>query len=233
MKKVFAVILVLVISIAGFVFVQLKQFNAVTKGEKISEYKNPKEALLIIDIQKDLTQKDGKAVVNLDLTDKIIKNTNTIIDKADKNKILVIYIKHEFKKGFLVNMITKGALAEGSEGAQSDPRLRIINDNIFIKNKIDAFSNPGLDEFLRKNEVRNIDLAGIDAEASVDKTLKAALDRNYSVTVLSDCIATKNEKRLSEKLAEFSKLGAGTAASGDILANIRYDRVSYGKSSYR
>ena len=223
----FGMILIIVAVLAGFVFIQFKMFSSVSQGEQIPAYKNPKTALLVIDLQKDLTEKSGKAALNPELTDKVIENTNAVIANAKKLKLVVIYIRHEYKKGLVTGLITRGALAEGSPGSQIDPRLHVVNDNIFIKNKMDSFSNPALDEFLRKNEVGDIELAGIDAEACVDRTLKAALNRHYKVTVISNCIATKTEKRLSKKLAEFSKLGAEIAESGDIIANLRYGQSFY------
>jgi nicotinamidase-related amidase len=228
MKKIVLLFcLAVCISIFGYVFAGYSSFSSVSKGSIIPRYKNPKTALLVIDIQRDLTEKDGKAVLNPELTDKIIENTNAIITKADKLKLTVIYIRHEFKKDFLVDQITKGALREGSQGAQIDPRIIIANRNIFTKNIMDSFSNKEFEKFLQQNEIDALYITGIDARACVDRTIKAALNRKYQVCVIEDCIASKTSKDVEKKLEEFKKLGADSASSQDIINNLAYGQVFY------
>lgn len=228
MKKIFVLIcLAVVVSITMFVYSGYSNFSSISKGNKIPQYKNPKTALLVIDVQRDLTEKTGKAVLNPELTDKMIENINSLITNAGKLKFTVVYIRHEFKKGILVDYITKGALAEGSAGAQIDPRINIVNSNIFTKNVMDSFSNKEFEKFLQKNEINALYITGLDARACVDRTIKAAINRGYGVNVVDNCIGSKSKNDVEKKLEEFRKLGADSASSQDIISNLIYGQVFY------
>ena len=228
MKKTLVFIcLAVVVSIGMFVYSGYSGFSRVSKGKKIAEYKNPKSALLVIDIQRDLTEKNGKAALNPELTDKIIENTNSLITNSKKLKFTVVYIRHEFKKSLLIDYITKGALAEGSQGAEIDPRINIVNKNMFTKNIMDSFSNKEFEEFLQKNEINTLYITGIDARACIDRTIKAARNRGYGICVIENAIASKTKKDVEKKLDEFRKLGIETVSSQDIIANLIYGQVYY------
>lgn len=59
-KKILISIIIAILLFFGLCMVVFLPFAAVTKGTVISKYATPKTALLIIDIQKDMTEKDGK-----------------------------------------------------------------------------------------------------------------------------------------------------------------------------
>jgi hypothetical protein len=62
--------LLIMIFIGGiFLFIQFEKLSSVTRGTKISKYDAPQKALLVIDLQKDLTDSEGKAIINLKQTD--------------------------------------------------------------------------------------------------------------------------------------------------------------------
>jgi nicotinamidase-related amidase len=93
-------------------------------------------------------------------------------------------------------------------GAGMDPRLAVINNNHFIKYRMDAFSNPDFDAFLRKNQVNHVLLTGMAAEECIDRTSRGALNRKYDVTVISDCIAGKSDTSRGQKIRDYEKYGA-------------------------
>ncbi len=196
--------------IIGYCAIIFYQFSKVSKGEKIAKdtYTNPQRALMVIDIQRDMTEKGGKAELNIEQTDRVIEKVNSLIETAEQRGWLVVYVRHEFKKNPVLRLASGGALAEGSTGAQIDPRVKIINDNIFVKNIMDAFSNPELDDFLVANQVTDLFITGMDARACVDRAVKAALNRDYEVSVLSDVIATSSDEKRKDKLVEFKAAGA-------------------------
>ena len=59
MKKILNIVIILCLLAISFLFVQFKAFSSVTKGTKIATYQNPQKALLVIDIQKAMTEKTG------------------------------------------------------------------------------------------------------------------------------------------------------------------------------
>lgn len=217
MKKVLLITGSVILLIILFFFFQFQRFAAPSKGEKIGDYKNPKTAVLVIDIQEAMTDKNGKAIVNLEMTDAMIKNVNKIITKSVQLNFIVVYIQHMFKNDPLIKFFTKGVLSEGAPDTAIDDRINIINKNIFIKHIMDSFSNPELDKFLIKNQVNHLIITGMDAEACVDKTTKAALNRNYKITVINDATATRTEERRNRKLKEFKNLGADIITTKEFL----------------
>ncbi len=217
MKRVITVALAVLLLGGVFFVLEFNSFSVVSKGEEIAEYQNPLKALFVIDIQKDLTAKDGKMVLNLKQTDQTIENTNLIIDNSESLGLLVIYITNEFEKSFLIRLVTKGALEEGSPGAAMDQRVKKINNNHFVKHIMDSFSNPELDNFLVKNRVSHIYFTGMVAENCVDKTVKAALNRKYRVTVIRDAIASGSEEMRDNKIEEFKKMGVEILTTAGVL----------------
>jgi nicotinamidase-related amidase len=84
---------------------------------------------------------------------------------------------------------------------------------------MDSFSNPEFENFLKANKVNHVYITGLDAEACVDRTVKAALNRNYEVTVVSNAIAAKSEEKRNVKLWEFEKIGAKVVTTEELLKN--------------
>lgn len=217
MKKIIIVLVVILFLTLFYVFKQINNFMAVSQGEEIAEYSNPQKALIVIDVQRDITEKDGKAVLNIEQTDKIIEAINRIINKSHKLKLIVIYIKNEFKQSIILDIVTKGALKEGTIGAEIDPRIKIINNNIYVKHIMDSFSNAKLDKFLIKNRVNHIYFTGLDAKYCVDKTVQAAFNRGYKISVIRDAIASSSDKDRDDKLEEFEQMGAYVITVDELL----------------
>jgi nicotinamidase-related amidase len=192
-------------------------FAAVTTGAPIAAYPAPQTALVIIDIQKDMTEKDGRRLLNLAQTDAMIPVVNTLIQNAEKKHWLVVYITHEFLKKSMLRLVTRDFLLEGASGAGMDPRVLVASSNHFIKNRSDAFSNAEFDAFLRKNQVNHLILTGMAAEACVDKTCRGGLNRKYTVTVVSDAIAGDSDKSRKKKIEDYKSYGAQTLTAQELL----------------
>ena len=204
---------ILIVVFGVYVGMAIARHMRLAEGTPIAQYAQPTDALVVIDVQADLTVPGGKAPINPSLTDPMIVKINQVVDRAHAENKLVVYIRHEFKDDFLVGLFTGGALKEGSPGAEIDPRIHMVNDQVFVKNVMDSFSNPQLDLFLRRNQVSHLLLTGVDARACVDSALRSALARGYSVTVIRDGVATSSRERLSEKLEEFEAQGAKIVAA--------------------
>ena len=86
---------------------------------------------------------------------------------------------------------------KGTDGTNLDERLHVVNKIYFPKNKGNAFSNPGLNAYLKSKNAVEIFIGGLYAEACIHGTLKVGLKQNYKINILTDCIATKSEVLLS------------------------------------
>ncbi|HNX15281.1 MAG TPA: isochorismatase family protein, partial [Oscillospiraceae bacterium] len=113
-----------------------------------------RKALVIIDIQNDIT-KNYKDVIG---------NINQAIDWAVNQEIHVVYIRHENlsdgTRTFKPNTI-------GSEFVSD---LKMVSENIFTKYKGNALTSEEFADFISKNEICDFYIAGADAVACVKST---------------------------------------------------------------
>ena len=162
-----------------------------------------KKALVIIDIQNDITKnyKD------------IIDNINEAIDWAVNNNIHVIYIRHE---NLSAGTRTFKPNTHGSELASD---LKIVSKNVFTKYKGNALTSEEFSDFIAKNEICDFYIAGADAVACVKSTCYNLRKINYSVNVLSDCITSYDKKKIDEMLRYYESKGSKISSLNDLLSN--------------
>ena len=141
-----------------------------------------KKALVIIDIQNDIT-KNYKDVIG---------NINQAIDWAVKENIHVIYIRHE--------NLSAGTrtFKPDTYGSELVSDLQIVSKNIFTKSKGNALSSEAFTDFISKNEICDFYITGADAVACVKSTCYNLCKANYSVNVLSDCVTSYDKKKIDE-----------------------------------
>jgi len=151
-----------------------------------------KKALVIIDIQNDIT-KNYKGIID---------NINKAIDWAVDNDIHVIYIRHE--------NLSDGTrtFKPNTRGSELAPDLKIVSENIFTKYKGSALSSEDFTDFISKNEIREFYLAGADAVACVKSTCYNLRKANYEVNILSDCITSYDKKKIDEMLNYYESKGS-------------------------
>ena len=82
---------------------------------------------------------------------------------------------------------------------------------------MDTFTSSEFENFLIKNQINNLIITGLDAENCVDKTVKAAINRQYKLKIISNGIATKTEERRNKKINEFKNLGAEIMTTDELL----------------
>ncbi len=74
---------------------------------------------------------------------------------------------------------------------QIQPRKK---DIIFTKNTYDAFTNPKLDQYLQKNKIKNLIIAGIFGDGCVLATIENGFSKGYNFVILKDLIETTDQK---------------------------------------
>ena len=96
--------------------------------------------------------------------------------------------------GILHAIKTSGAFALGTKGADTIPELAAFGERIqYVSGKVgfNGFSGTHLDEVLREKGIKRVLLAGMVTSLCIDSTGRAAYERGYSVTVLSDCTSSR------------------------------------------
>lgn len=160
-----------------------------------------KKALVIIDIQNDITKnyKD------------IIDNVNTSIKWAVDNGIDVVYIRHENLSSGTRTFKTN------TRGAELVPDLNIVSGNIFTKYKTNALTCDEFVTFINNNEIGEFYLAGADAVACVKSTCFNLCKANYKVNVISDCITSYDKKKIPEMIEYYESKGSKILSLNDLL----------------
>ncbi len=123
-------------------------------GKGIKSKKKMKKALVVIDIQNDITKNYKE----------IIGNINRAIDWAVDNDIQVVYIRHE--------NLSDGTrtFKPGTRGAELAPDMKIVSENIFTKTKGNALTSEEFADFVDKNGISGFYITGADAIACVKST---------------------------------------------------------------
>ncbi len=159
-----------------------------------------KKALVIIDIQNDIT-KNYKDVIG---------NINKAIDWAVNNNIQVIYIRHE---NLSAGTRTFKTNTYGSELASD---LKKVSKNIFTKYKGNALSCEEFVSFIDNNKICEFYIAGGDATVCVKSTCFNLRKANYVVTVLSDCITSWSKKKIPEMIQYYESKGCKIISLNDL-----------------
>lgn len=150
-----------------------------------------KKALVVIDIQNDITKhyKD------------IVDRLNDAVDWAAENGMEVVYI--------LQNNISAGAknFIPGSKGAALVPELKVVSGHRFVKTKTNALTSEDFCAFIRENDLREFYVTGADASACVKSTCLNMRKAGYTVHVISDCVCCYDPDKMPQMLAYYASKG--------------------------
>ena len=134
----------------------------------------------------------------------LINSITKAIQTARDNKIPVIYVVVGFRKGYPeVSPDNKSfsLLKNGTINFDTEEATRIHasiapgpGDIIITKKRVSAFTGSDLEVVLRSLGIKRLILSGIATSGVVLSTLREAADKDYKITVLSDCCADKDEE---------------------------------------
>ncbi len=161
------------------------------------EQVNSDTVLLVMDMQSSILKR-------LPDTKNLIGNVKKATALARERKIPVIYVVVGFRPGtpeissnnksFMAN---KQILASGNmdEMIKIHPELEPEPGEVtVIKRRVSAFSGSDLEVLLRAFSAKHLILSGVATSGVVLSTLREAADKDYALTVLSDCCADGDEE---------------------------------------
>jgi nicotinamidase-related amidase len=158
---------------------------------------NQNTALLVMDVQ-------GATVSRLKDTTTFFHSMNKAIQTARDRKMPVIYVVVGFRKGYPEASLNNKAFSAIKNGAMSfdtEQAMQIHasvapqpDDIVVIKKRISAFAGSDLEVVLRSLEIKHLVLSGISTSGVVLSTLRESADKDYVLTVLSDCCADMDEE---------------------------------------
>ena len=150
-----------------------------------------KKALVVIDIQNDITKHYRD----------IIDDLNAAIDWAVEWEMDVVYIKH--------NNLSPGTrtFKPDSKGAELVPELKIVSNKVFVKTKANALTSEEFSAYIRENGIDEFFITGADATGCVKSTCFNMAKAGYAVHVISDCVTSYDLKKLPEMLSYYAAKG--------------------------
>lgn len=157
-----------------------------------------KSALLVMDVQGGIVKMLGeKTAEYLDRVSKVVK-------AAHLAGIQVFFIVVRFRKGYpemhyrnkmYQRISTNPNFSFDSDNPETQPVISPIDgDLVIVKKRISAFAGSDLQMLLRAMDISNLVLCGIATSGVVLSTLRQAADKDYGLTVLSDCCADRDEE---------------------------------------
>ena len=158
-----------------------------------------RKALIVIDIQNDITKNYRE----------IIGNLNAAIDWAAENGMTVVYIKH--------NNLSAGTrtFKPDTKGAELAPELKIVSDHIFVKTKANALTSEAFSEYIRINSIDEFYITGADATGCVKSTCFNMAKAGFRVHVISDCVTSYDLKKLPEMYKYYADKGCEVKSLGE------------------
>ncbi len=152
-------------------------------------------ALLIMDMQTVLFSQIGHAK-------DIVASTSQAIHYARQHSIPVIFVVVGFRQGSPeISSNNKGFTAskEMFANVNMEDFVRIHhelhpleNELTVVKRRVSAFTGSDLEVVLRSFNIHHLVLTGIATSGVVLSTIREAADKDYQLTVLSDCCADRD-----------------------------------------
>ncbi|MBN1617262.1 MAG: cysteine hydrolase [Spirochaetales bacterium] len=140
-----------------------------------------KEALVLIDIQNDYFPQGRYPLKGMK---KAVRVAAALLDAWRKDNRPVVHVRH-------IN-IQPGAtfFLPGTAGAEIHSLVvPLPGETVFEKNYPNSFRQTGLDEWLKKEGITTVHIAGAMTNMCIDTTVRAGFDLGYSMVLHQDACA--------------------------------------------
>jgi nicotinamidase-related amidase len=141
-------------------------------------------ALLLIDIQNDYFP-NGRMPLEKSL--ETSQKAKDVLHLYRNNKLPIVHIQHISTRPDAVHFLP---CTKGVEFHEDVTPLK--NEVIIKKHYPNSFKDTSLLNYLTKNKINHLVIAGMMTHMCIDATVRAAYDAGFSCTVLHDACATKN-----------------------------------------
>ncbi|OUR63577.1 hypothetical protein A9Q74_00400 [Colwellia sp. 39_35_sub15_T18] len=143
-----------------------------------------KTAIIIIDVQNALFEKNPKPYESDDVIDRI----NFVSEQARKAGAPIFFIQHEHPE----------FLGYGSESWNLHSKLKALDSDFKIrKTEGNCFVRTDLDAQLKSKNITDLVICGYASEFCIDSTTRSAAQSGYTVQLVSDSHTTDDKEHLS------------------------------------
>ena len=195
-----------------------------------------KTALILVGYQNDYFAQDGilrGVVEEPNRVDTVLQNALNFIRAMQDTELTIIstpiVLEPDYRAlansvGILDQIKKSGAFKAGTKGAETIPELLAFGDRIrYVSGKVgfNAFSNTSLDDTLRARGISNALVCGMVTSLCIDSTGRAAYERGYAVTIVSDCSSSRTPAEQDFFCTSVFPLYAGVATSVELIAAMK------------
>jgi biuret amidohydrolase len=193
-----------------------------------------KSALIVLDMQNELIDPRGKVgskgfwKVVRDL--KLVEKTALVVDTFRKKDWPVVFVNVGFEKGYidaisqqsrLAHLKETNALIIGEFGTSFPEALSPQEGDLVVtKRAVNPFHNTNLLNWLQRNKIEHIVLAGVYTHMVVDSTARHGDDSGLFVSILEDCCASPDMELHRVECEKILPLFGTVTSSEDLLKSI-------------
>jgi len=183
-----------------------------------------RSALLIIDMEYSFLDSKSPLFVNLGF--EIVTNIKKILNIYREKKLQIIFVKREHRKSGIdidktrveIFKKSKGLILENDKSSEIIDDLKPLKDEIIvIKRRWSSFFGTELDILLRRLNINNLIVTGIQTPNCIRATVYDALSLDYNVIVISDATASKSEEIQKNNLFDIENLGVDVLTTNELI----------------
>lgn len=182
---------------------------------------NPnKSAVVVIDYINEIIDPKGKLAgkgyAAFNEKHNTLDAVKSLIESARKKQLPVFFVRIGFSPSYteqpegspLFGGAKKyGALQLGSWATEFHPKIAPSQSDVIInKHRVSAFYGTPLDILLKKHQISEVVIAGVATDIAVQSAARDAHDRDYAVTVVSDCCAAASDEDHETSLRVLGKI---------------------------
>jgi len=185
-------------------------------------------ALLIVDMLVDFFERRPELSSQ---RARLVAATNQLTGAFREAGQPVIWVRQEFRRDLsdaFLDMRRRGVAVTiaGTDGAKILPELKQdAADRVVVKKRFSAFFGTDLDDLLSSLGTRSLVIGGINTHACVRTTVIDAYQRDYDVTVASECTGSYDEEHHEVTLRYLDGRIARLSSNAEILGCLRPDRT--------
>jgi len=167
---------------------------------------DPTTALVVIDLQKGIVSLPTAHPVG-----EVVKRAGALADAFRRHGLPVVLVN---VAGGAPGRQARSLGALPADWAELVPELnRQPGDHLVTKRTWGAFTNTGLEEYLKKHGVTQVVIAGVATSAGVESTARQAHELGFNVTLAIDAMTDRNpDAHINSITRIFPRIGeTGTA----------------------
>ena len=183
-----------------------------------------RSVLLIVDMEYGFLDSKSPLFVNLGF--EIVTNIKKILNIYREKKLQIIFVKREHRKSGIdidktrveIFKKSKGLILENDKSSEIIDDLKPLKDEIIvIKRRWSSFFGTELDMLLRRLNIKNLIVTGIQTPNCIRATVYDALSLDYNVIVISDATASKSEEIQKNNLFDIENLGVDVLTTNELI----------------